>query len=45
MTDYQKIGEDLQPILEVRAITRRFGGLVAVNQVSFTVQKKTRSLV
>ncbi len=39
MTDYQKLEKDLQPILEVRAITRRFGGLVAVNQVSFTVQK------
>jgi ABC-type branched-subunit amino acid transport system ATPase component len=39
MTDYQKVGEGLQPILEVRAITRRFGGLVAVSQVSFAVQK------
>lgn len=29
----------LNSILEVRDITRRFGGLVAVNKVSFTVQK------
>ena len=36
MTEDQKV---LKPILEVRKITRRFGGLVAVNQVSFTVQK------
>lgn len=29
----------LSAILEVKAITRRFGGLVAVNEVSFTVGK------
>jgi branched-chain amino acid transport system ATP-binding protein len=29
----------LKPVLEVRKITRRFGGLVAVNEVSFTVNK------
>ena len=29
----------LKPVLEVQDITRRFGGLVAVNKVSFTVQK------
>ncbi len=39
MIDHQKIGEGSKPVLEVRAITRRFGGLVAVNKVSFTVQK------
>lgn len=39
MTDYQKTREILNPVLEVREITRRFGGLVAVNQVSFAVQK------
>ncbi|HBB32861.1 MAG TPA: high-affinity branched-chain amino acid ABC transporter ATP-binding protein LivG [Cyanobacteria bacterium UBA9273] len=39
MTDDQKIGESLKPVLEVREMTRRFGGLVAVNKVSFTVQK------
>lgn len=27
------------PILEAKALTRRFGGLVAVNNVSFTVNK------
>ena len=37
MSDYQE--EGLNPVLEVRDITRRFGGLVAVNKVSFTVQK------
>jgi ABC-type branched-subunit amino acid transport system ATPase component len=30
--------QDAQTILEVDKITRRFGGLVAVNEVSFTVQ-------
>jgi branched-chain amino acid transport system ATP-binding protein len=39
MTDHQEVGEGLKPVLEVREITRRFGGLVAVNKVSFTVQK------
>lgn len=29
-----------KPILEVRQTTRRFGGLVAVNSVSFTLQEK-----
>jgi len=31
--------EPESPILEVKAFTRRFGGLVAVNNVSFTVNK------
>jgi branched-chain amino acid transport system ATP-binding protein len=39
MIDYQEVREGLKPVLEVREITRRFGGLVAVNKVSFTVQK------
>lgn len=39
MTDEQKGREALESVLEVREITRRFGGLVAVNQVSFCVQK------
>ena len=39
MSDEQKVGERLKTVLEVREITRRFGGLVAVNKVSFTVQK------
>ncbi|MBD1804222.1 ABC transporter ATP-binding protein [Microcoleus sp. FACHB-SPT15] len=39
MNDNQKGYNDLKPVLEVREITRRFGGLVAVNKVSFTVQK------
>ncbi|NEQ27960.1 MAG: ABC transporter ATP-binding protein, partial [Microcoleus sp. SIO2G3] len=39
MNDNQKGYNDLKPVLEVRDITRRFGGLVAVNKVSFTVQK------
>ncbi len=39
MTDHQKVGESSKPILEVRGITRRFGGLLAVNKVSFAVQK------
>ncbi len=38
MTDEPKVEEKTQPVLEVRGITRRFGGLVAVNKVSFTVQ-------
>lgn len=38
MTDEQKVKEALESVLEVRAITRRFGGLIAVNQVSFSVQ-------
>lgn len=36
MTESQNI---VNPILEVRKISRRFGGLVAVNEVSFMVQK------
>ena len=39
MTDEPNVGEKIKPILEVRKMTRRFGGLVAVNKVSFTVQK------
>lgn len=39
MSDHQKERESLKPVLEVREITRRFGGLVAVNKVSFSVQK------
>lgn len=31
--------QNSKPILEVRKITRRFGGLVAVNQVNFVVKK------
>lgn len=39
MTDNYNPIESLTPILEAREITRRFGGLVAVNKVSFTVHK------
>src|SRR5690242_8148690 len=39
MTDHQPRKEELKPVLEARDVTRRFGGLVAVNQVSFTVEK------
>ncbi len=39
MIDHREVGEGLKPVLEVREITRRFGGLVAVNQVSFAVQE------
>jgi branched-chain amino acid transport system ATP-binding protein len=39
MTAHQNVLDGLNPVLEVREITRRFGGLVAVNKVSFTVQK------
>jgi branched-chain amino acid transport system ATP-binding protein len=39
MTDTHKVLDDLNPLLEVREIARRFGGLIAVNNVSFTVQK------
>ena len=39
MTDQQKAFNASEPVLEAREITRRFGGLVAVNKVSFTVQK------
>ena len=28
-----------RPVLEAKGLTRRFGGLVAVNQVSFTVNE------
>lgn len=36
MTESQNI---LKPVLEIRKITRRFGGLIAVNDVSFIVQE------
>lgn len=36
MTESQNV---LNPVLEARKITRRFGGLVAVNEVSFAVNK------
>jgi branched-chain amino acid transport system ATP-binding protein len=39
MTDEQKVEGSLKPVLDVKEITRRFGGLVAVNKVSFAVQK------
>lgn len=39
MIEDEKVDKGLKPVLEVREITRRFGGLVAVNNVSFTVQK------
>lgn len=39
MTNYQKVKKELEPVLDVKEISRRFGGLVAVNQVSFRVQK------
>ena len=39
MTHEQQVYQDSKPVLEVREITRRFGGLVAVNKVSFIVQK------
>ena len=39
MIDHQMVREGSKPVLEVREITRRFGGLVAVNNVSFTVQQ------
>jgi branched-chain amino acid transport system ATP-binding protein len=39
MTDHQEAGKGLKPVLEAREIARRFGGLVAVNKVSFTVQE------
>jgi branched-chain amino acid transport system ATP-binding protein len=38
MTDHQPGEEGLKPVLEAREVTRRFGGLVAVNKASFTVQ-------
>lgn len=38
MSDHQSGKEELKPVLEAREITRRFGGLVAVNHVSFSVQ-------
>ncbi|HEY9652264.1 MAG TPA: ABC transporter ATP-binding protein [Coleofasciculaceae cyanobacterium] len=39
MTNDQQEKEELEPILEVKEISRRFGGLIAVNQVSFRVRK------
>lgn len=39
MTNDQKEKKELETVLEVNGISRRFGGLVAVNQVSFRVQK------
>jgi branched-chain amino acid transport system ATP-binding protein len=39
MTDHQPRKEELKAVLEARDVTRRFGGLVAVNKVSFTVEK------
>lgn len=39
MNDEQNVDKTLKSVLEVREITRRFGGLVAVNKVSFAVQK------
>ncbi|HEY9794363.1 MAG TPA: ATP-binding cassette domain-containing protein, partial [Leptolyngbyaceae cyanobacterium] len=39
MTENPKVYNGSKPVLEAREITRRFGGLVAVNKVSFTVQK------
>lgn len=42
MTEAQVVATDVgfhdRPLLEARSLTRRFGGLVAVNGVSFTVQ-------
>src|SRR5437870_4336233 len=35
---YSRVAEDgRQPLLRIRGLTRRFGGLVAVNNVSFDV--------
>lgn len=39
MTDSSIAATPLAPILEAKALNRRFGGLVAVNNVSFTVNK------
>lgn len=39
MTDNHNIIKNLNSILEVKEITRQFGGIVAVNKVSFTVEK------
>lgn len=39
MTDHQPGKEALKPVLEARDVTRRFGGLVAIDKVSFTVEK------
>lgn len=39
-TQIEGESEALNSILEVKEITRRFGGLVAVNRVSFTVAEK-----
>ena len=38
MIDYQEVREGLKSVLEVREITRRFGGLVVVNKVTLSVQ-------
>ncbi len=39
MADEQKNENNLKVVLEAREITRRFGGLIAVNKVSFSVQE------
>ncbi len=39
MSEFQVLLASPKPILEIQAITRRFGGLVAVNNVSFTVRE------
>lgn len=39
MADEQKNEKSLKVVLETREITRRFGGLIAVNKVSFSVQE------
>jgi branched-chain amino acid transport system ATP-binding protein len=38
MTDLPAVDRD-RPLLEVEGLTRRFGGLVAVNQVSFNIRQ------
>jgi branched-chain amino acid transport system ATP-binding protein len=37
----QQVGEAHQPILEVRGLSRHFGGLVAIDNLSFAVQPGT----
>jgi len=39
LTTTSKAASDAGSILEAKQLTRRFGGLVAVNSVSFTVNK------